>query len=75
MRMFSRAFRKKYRDPQGAGLPRGLVMEVRAVLLVGLLILAGFAIWWGSQQLEKNAYCGDKKPEQIPTAAGKETQP
>jgi hypothetical protein len=50
-------------------------MEVRAVLLAGLLILAGFAIWWGSQQLEKSVYLGGQKLEQIPTAAGKEAQP
>ena len=50
-------------------------MEVRAVLWVGFLILAGFAFWWGSQQLEKAAYFGDKKLERLPTAAGAGVQP
>ena len=50
-------------------------MEVRAVLWVGFLILAGFAFWWGSQQLEKSVYFGGQKLEQIRTAAGKKTQP
>ena len=50
-------------------------MEVRAVLLVGFLILAGFAVWWGSQQLDKNVYLGGKQLERIPSAAGQETQP
>ena len=75
MKVLLQAFRKKYRDPQGPGLPRGLIMEIRAVLWVGFLILAGFAFWWGSQQLEKAAYFGDKKLERLPTAAGKESQP
>lgn len=75
MKVLSQAFRKKYRDPQGPGLPRGLIMEVRAVLLVGFLILAGFAVWWGSQHLEKTAYLGDKKLERLPTAAGAGVQP
>lgn len=73
--MLSQAFRKKHRDPQGPGLPRGLIMEVRAVLLVGFLIVAGFVIWWGSQQLEKSVYLGGQKLEQLPTAAGKEASP
>lgn len=75
MKMLAQAFRKKYRDPQGPGLPRGLIMEVRAVLWVGFLILAGLAVWWGSQQLEKTAYFGDKKLERLPTAAGAGVQP
>jgi hypothetical protein len=75
VKVLAQAFQKKYRDPQGPGLPRGLIMEVRAILLVGFLILVGFAAWWGSQQLEKTAYHVDTKQEQIPTAAGKESKP
>ena len=50
-------------------------MEIRAILLVVLVILAGFVLWWGVHQEEKRSYLGGGKLERIPTAAGQPTQP
>ncbi len=75
MSVFRQILGRRPRDPQKGGLPRGRVMEVRAVVLVGLLILTGMVCWWGFYQLEKQVYMTGPKPERIPTAAGKPDQP
>ena len=67
--------RRTNRDSQGPGVPRGQVIEVRAVLLVALSILLGLGAWWGMQQMEKLAYLGDSKLGRISTAAGKQNRP
>jgi len=50
-------------------------MEVRALLLIGIMILAGFGMWWGFQQMEKHAYLDAAKPDRISTAAGGSERP
>ena len=72
VKVVSQLLGRRPRDPQGAGLPRGRLMEVRAVISVALAILIGMGLWWGQKQLEKQAYLSGPKPEQISTAAGKE---
>ena len=73
--MFSKIFFKKAHDSRGAGLPRGLLMEAQAILLVVLVIFAGFVVWWGTQQMERHDYLDGSKPERISTAAGKPGRP
>ena len=73
--MFGNFLGKKIRDPQSPGVPRGQVMEARAILLVALLILAGLGAWWGIQQMDKQVYLGGATPERISTAAGTQHQP
>ena len=41
MKVVSQLLGRRRRDPQGAGLPRSRVMEVRAVISVALAILVG----------------------------------
>lgn len=75
MKTLGQILRKKHRDPQGPGLPRGLLMEIRAIFFLGWLILAGFAVWWGMQQLEKREYLGADWMERLPTAPGPKASP
>ncbi|NBR45939.1 MAG: hypothetical protein EBT68_02285 [Verrucomicrobia bacterium] len=66
---------RKYRDPQGPGVSRGRLFEIRAVLLMVLLILAGAGVWWGFWKMEKQVYLGRVNPERISTSAGTPSRP
>jgi hypothetical protein len=50
-------------------------MEAKAILLFLLVILAGFVVWWGTQQMERYDYLGGAKPERISTTAGESGLP
>lgn len=41
-------------------------MEIRAILLIGLLILAGFVLWRVFQFMEKNVYLEGRRTKTMP---------
>ena len=58
-----------HKDQTGPGLPRGLVMEIRAVALV-LLLLAIFLGGWFWMKSEEKAVYVRQGLERVQTAAG-----
>lgn len=61
----------KHKDQTGPGLPRGLVMEIRAVALVLVLLAIFLGGWFWMKNEEKEVYVRQGL-ERIQTAAGGE---
>ena len=58
------------KDGFGPGMPRGVVMEIRAILFFSLLLVAIFSFWLWSGHEEKQVYL-QTSFERTETAAGR----
>jgi len=61
---------KKVRH-QGAGVPKGQLFEYRAIAIVILALVVGFAVWILLKKAERYSYTSQKMG-QISTASGTE---
>lgn len=71
MELFKVILGVRHKDQTGPGLPRGLVMELRAVMIVLILLGLFLAGWWWARIEEKEAY-GRHGLDRIQTAVGSE---